>query len=91
MKSTVVTGAFIFDPRHGPRFCLKYADLIEGSPSWYRFIFITGAERCGTNLVGALIDGHSQLDVLAGEYTDFLGALNTTWVQIPRARRERPM
>ena len=37
----------------------------------YRFIFITGAGRCGTNVISGLIDGHSKIDALAGEYTGF--------------------
>ena len=39
----------------------------------YRFIFITGAGRCGTNVVSGLIDGHSKIDALAGEYTGYYG------------------
>lgn len=40
----------------------------------YKFIFITGPGRCGTNVLAGLIDGHSQIDVFPGEYTNFFGA-----------------
>ena len=39
----------------------------------FDFIFITGAGRCGTNLMGGLIDGHPKIDVLPGEPTNYLG------------------
>ena len=41
----------------------------------YKFIFITGSGRCGTNVIAGLIDGHSTLDVMAGEFTDYFGAV----------------
>ena len=31
------------------------------------FIFITGAGRCGTNIIRGLIDGHEEVNVLPGE------------------------
>jgi len=39
----------------------------------YKYIFITGAGRCGTTLTRSLIDGHSKINVLPGELTNFLG------------------
>ena len=44
----------------------------------YQFIFITGAGRCGTNVIAGLFDGHSKIDVLAGEYSSYYrNVLNT--------------
>ncbi len=40
----------------------------------YKFFFVTGPGRCGTNVLAGLIDGHSQIDVFPGEYTNFFGA-----------------
>ena len=31
------------------------------------YIFITGAGRCGTNIIRGLIDGHREVNVLPGE------------------------
>ncbi|MGR3173261.1 MAG: sulfotransferase [Candidatus Scalindua sp.] len=39
----------------------------------YRYIFITGPGRCGTTLTRCLIDGHSKINTLPGEMTNFLG------------------
>ncbi len=39
----------------------------------YKYIFITGVGRCGTTLLRSLIDGHSKINVLPGELTNFLG------------------
>ena len=36
-----------------------------------KFIFITGAGRCGTKLLHGLLDGNSQLNVIPGEITNF--------------------
>ena len=32
-----------------------------------QFIFITGAGRCGTNLIRGIIDGHDEVNVMPGE------------------------
>ena len=40
----------------------------------YKFVFVTGTGRCGTNLIPGLIDGHPNFDVVSGEYTNFFGA-----------------
>ena len=39
----------------------------------FNFIFITGAGRCGTNLITGLLDGNDQIDVVPGEPTNYLG------------------
>ena len=39
----------------------------------YNFVFITGAGRCGTNVISGLIDEHSKIDVVANEYNNFFG------------------
>ena len=39
----------------------------------FKFIFITGAGRCGTNLITGLLDGHPKIDVLSGEPTNYFG------------------
>lgn len=44
----------------------------------YKFIFVTGPGRCGTNVLAGLIDGHPQIDVFPGEYTNFLGLVLMT-------------
>lgn len=38
-----------------------------------QYFFITGAGRCGTTLVRSLLDGHSNLNVFAGEISNALG------------------
>jgi len=37
-----------------------------------KYVFITGAGRCGTNLVNGILDGHSKLNVFPGEITNLL-------------------
>ena len=39
----------------------------------FNFIFVTGAGRCGTNLLSGLIDGNPEVCVLSGEATNYLG------------------
>lgn len=36
----------------------------------YKFIFITGHGRCGTNLIRGFLDGHPKIDVIPGEPRD---------------------
>ena len=44
----------------------------------YQFIFITGPGRCGTNVMAALLDGHSKIDVLG----EIKGRLNNRFLQL---------
>ena len=37
-----------------------------------KFIFITGAGRCGTNLMLSLLDGNSRLNIIPGEATNLI-------------------
>lgn len=37
-----------------------------------KYIFVTGAGRCGTNLINGILDGHSRLNVFPGEVTNLL-------------------
>ena len=37
-----------------------------------KYIFVTGAGRCGTNLINGILDGHSKLNVFPGEVTNLL-------------------
>ena len=39
----------------------------------FNFIFVTGAGRCGTNLLSGFIDGNPEVCVLPGEATNYLG------------------
>ena len=39
----------------------------------FNFIFVTGAGRCGTNLLSGFIDGSPKVCVLPGEATNYLG------------------
>ena len=42
-----------------------------------RFIFITGAGRCGTTLMHSLLDGNANLNIIPGEVTNlFMDSLN---------------
>ena len=42
-----------------------------------RFIFITGAGRCGTMLMHSLLDGNANLNIIPGEVTNlFMDSLN---------------
>ena len=42
-----------------------------------RFIFITGAGRCGTKLMHSLLDGNANLNIIPGEVTNlFMDSLN---------------
>lgn len=37
-----------------------------------KYVFITGAGRCGTNLINGILDGHSKLNVFPGEITNLI-------------------
>ena len=37
-----------------------------------KYVFVTGAGRCGTNLINGILDGHSKLNVFPGEITNLL-------------------
>lgn len=37
-----------------------------------KYVFVTGAGRCGTNLVNGILDGHSKLNVFPGEITNLI-------------------
>ena len=34
------------------------------------YVFVTGAGRCGTNLINGILDGHTKLNVFPGEVTN---------------------
>ena len=37
-----------------------------------KFIFITGAGRCGTNLMLSLLDGNKKLNIIPGEVSNLI-------------------